>query len=101
MAVLIFIAIFVQEGSAIYTLTSIAIASEYALKVVGVIFSKWAGIRLTSRVSTLEVSDKGDIIVDGSQMTSTEKVTKLYRFPAINIEHHVERLGAFITINLG
>ena len=101
---MLLIVIFVHEGSAIYILPAIAVAGEYGLKVVGVLFTKWAEQRRMSRVSTqtsLEVSDRGDIIMDGSKMTTTEQVRKLYRFPAINIEHHVDRMGAFITINLG
>ncbi|KAF7979022.1 hypothetical protein HWV62_43999 [Athelia sp. TMB] len=31
----------------------------------------------------------------------SEALRKEYRIPAINIEHHVERLGAFVTIVLG
>lgn len=39
--------------------------------------------------------------VEGEFDGQIEKARKQYRFPAINIEHHVERLGAFVTIVLG
>jgi low temperature requirement protein LtrA len=106
-AILFLIAIFVQ-GPAIYALTTIAIVGEYVLKASGILIIKWTELRQSSptisRANTrtsLGLSEKSVIIVDSEQQTDLEKARKKYRIPAINIEHHVERLNAFVTIVIG
>jgi hypothetical protein len=106
-ATLFLIAIFTR-GIAFYTLTSIAILSEHVIRVLGVLLFKLLEKRRSSQMTTrtntqtsLGLSDKSDLVVDGSQLTELERARKKYRIPAYNIEHHVERLGAFVTIVLG
>jgi hypothetical protein len=64
---------------------------------------KWFEQRLHSRAqtftgteNTFTSSEKSDVIVDGSHHTELELARRRYRIPAVNIEHHVERLGAFV-----
>jgi hypothetical protein len=97
-----------------------AIIGEYALKFVGVFLlkaveHKKARSLASSRTDTMTFSEKSsggdtpDKIADGGLVGRVEgefggqiaKARKQYRLPAINIEHHVERLGAFVTIVLG
>jgi hypothetical protein len=116
---LFFIAAFLPPLG-IYIVTSLGIISEYALKVVGVVLlkvveHKKARSLALSRTNTMSFSEKSSAVdtpdktvgdglvgmVEGEFGGQIEKARKQYRFPAINIEHHVERLGAFVTIVLG
>jgi hypothetical protein len=114
---LFFIAAFLPPLG-LYILISIAIIGEYAMKVVGILLLKAveqqkARSLSASRTNTMTFSEESSgttprkvenglvEIVEGEFNGQIKKARKQYRFPAINIEHHVERLGAFVTIVLG
>jgi hypothetical protein len=108
-----------------YIIVSIAIISEYGLKMLGVLFLKLVELKkarslAASRTTTISSSDKlsgrgdsdsdtpdqelkGGLVgrVEGEFGDQIKQARKEYRFPAINIEHHVDRLGSFVTIALG
>jgi hypothetical protein len=93
----------VVRGPAFYGLITAAIVGEYVCKVVAVVLMKWferrryrQGQTHSSTGSTFSSSDNSDVVVDGSQQTELELARRKYRIPAVNIEHHVERLGAFV-----
>jgi len=103
-----------------YIVISIAIAGEYIFKIVGVLLFKMVELKkaqslAASRTATMSLSEKltGGNTPDKELERGLvgrveeefdgriEKARREYKFPAINIEHHVDRLGAFVTIVLG
>jgi hypothetical protein len=113
MCLLFFIAIFLPLKSlpALYTLVVLALVMEQFLKLGGVVNLKINQIILKRRqkASTARSSDSnGDQEKDSENSAtdieggfSTAFVRALPRAPVYNIEHHVDRLGAFVTIVLG
>ncbi|KAJ7031649.1 bacterial low temperature requirement A protein-domain-containing protein [Mycena alexandri] len=89
-AILFLIAIFTSLHVAI-ALVVIAVIQDHLLGLVGMLLYK-----------TMEILGKKRLlwIWDQSRLKHAAAKTK-YRFPATNIEHHVERLQAFVTIVLG
>jgi hypothetical protein len=98
------------------TLSSVAIIGEYALKVVGILLLRMIERhrdRMRSRTSTMTTMTSRTIVDEQGvnndlenggksfEEIQLERARKNFKFPAINIEHHVDRLGAFVTIVLG
>ncbi|KAJ7177934.1 hypothetical protein C8R46DRAFT_1346213 [Mycena filopes] len=130
LAIIFTIAIFTSLHVTI-ALVALTIVLDHALRVFGVLLYKTMEIlgrryekrrRLHSRQNsgpwTLEVDDgekneqpisanssvtavNEDAPLGGFKMCQRTAAHRELRFPAINIEHHVERLGAFVTIVLG
>jgi hypothetical protein len=97
---------------ATYALCSTAIISEYVARAMGVLLLRKIEQnrkRMRSRSSTLTTTTTRTTVDAGELENglgnfleiSFEKARKEYKYPAVNIEHHVDRLGAFVTIVLG
>lgn len=109
MCLLFFVAIFLPLKSlpAVYTFVVLGIVLEIFLKLAGVlnlkakeyVKSKKQGNN-GNEVDDHQVEKEQDVVSNDEQI-GIPSSKRFQRVPAYNIEHHNERLGAFVTIVLG
>jgi hypothetical protein len=109
MCLLFFVAIFLPLRSlpALYTLVVLGICLEWVLKLAGALHFKFREFRRKRRkASTTDPTGgneniNGNIVEDEKNKPPETSARIFRRLPVYNIEHHNERLGAFVTIVLG